>query len=268
MIALVSARVGLLRLVVRGLTGPTSINRPRVTVPAPASVLCFHKREYNPPDEGISMETLVLIGLGFGCVVGLGVLVYRVAFSPRARGRRALERTPRTPIGEIRKGEMVKVIGHVRFAVEPLRAPMSGRPCVCWHVRVQEARQGAQGGSWIDVLDEVEGQELLLEDGTGIALVRGVMPEATLASSGPWIDNYVDDFPPEVQGFFQGRGQQVRGALGKRVMRYEERILDEGAQVAVLGMARQEGVPESASVVIDCLDDGRIVISNSPSALR
>jgi len=214
------------------------------------------------------METLLLIGLGIGCVVGLGVLVYRTAFSPRARGRRALERTPRTPIGEIHKGELVMVAGQVRFATEPLRAPMTARPCVCWHVRVQEARQGAQGGSWTDVVDEVEGQDFLLDDGTGVALVRGVMPEATLASLGPWKDNYVDDFPPEVEGFLQGRGEQVRGALGKRVMRYEERILDEGAQAAVLGMARQEGVPARASVVIDCLDDGRIVISNVPSALR
>jgi hypothetical protein len=51
-------------------------------------------------------------------------------------------------------------------------------------------------------------------------------------------------------------------------MRYQERILDDGARVAVLGIARQEGVLESANVVIDCLDDGRIVISNVPSALR
>ena len=215
------------------------------------------------------METLVLIGLGVGCAVLLGVLVYRVAFSPRARGRRALERTPRLPIGEIRQGEMVKVIGHVRFATESLRAPMTDdRPCVCWHLRVQEARQGAQGGSWTDVLDEVEGQDFLLEDETGVALVRGVMPEATLASSGPWIDNYVDDFRPVVEEFLGGQGEQVRGALGKRVMRYQERILDDGARVAVLGIARQEGVLESANVVIDCLDDGRIVISNVPSALR
>ena len=214
------------------------------------------------------MDTLLLIGLGIGCAIGLAVLVYRVAFSPRARGRRALERTLRTHIAEIRPPELVKVIGHVRFAVEPLRAPMTTRPCVCWHLRVQEARQGAQGGSWTDVLDEVEGQDFLLDDGTGVALVRGVMPEATLASSGPWIDNYVDDFPAEVEEFLRGQGEPVRGALGKRVLRYEERILDEGAQAAVLGMARQEGVPEGARVVVDCLDDGRILISSVPSALR
>jgi hypothetical protein len=208
------------------------------------------------------METLLLIAVGFGCVIGLAVLVYRVAFSPRARGRRALDRAPRTPVGEVRRGEMVKVVGQVGFAVEPLRAPMSGRPCVCWHVRVQEARQGAQGGSWTDVLDEVEGQEFLLDDGTGVAVVRGVAPEATMARSGPWIDNYVNDFPPEVEDFLGSRGEQVRGALGKRVMRYEERILDEGAQVAVLGTARQGGAPEGATVVIDCLADGRIVISS------
>ncbi len=214
------------------------------------------------------MEALLLIGLGLGCVAGLGVLVYRVAFSQRARGRRALGRTPRTPIGEVHRGERVKVTGHVGFAVEPLRAPMSGRRCVCWHVRVQEARQGAQGGSWTDVLDEVEGQDFLLHDGTGVALVRGVMPEATLARSGPWIDNHVDDFPPEVQDFLGGQGEQVHGVLGKRVMRYEERILCEGAEAAVLGMARREGVPEGASVVIDCLDDGRIVISSTRASLE
>ena len=112
------------------------------------------------------------------------------------------------------------------------------------------------------MLDEVEGQEFLLDDGTGVAVVRGVAPEATMARSGPWIDNYVNDFPPEVEDFLGSRGEQVRGALGKRVMRYEERILDEGAQVAVLGTARQGGAPEGATVVIDCLADGRIVISS------
>ena len=145
---------------------------------------------------------------------------------------------------------------------------MTARPCVCWHVRVQEARQGAQGGSWTDVFDEVEGQAFLLDDGTGVALVRGVMPEATLASSGPWNDNYVDDFSPKVEEFLGSRGEQVPGTMGKRVMRYEERILDEGARAAVLGMGRQEGVPAGASTVIDCLDDGRIVIGSVPSSLR
>ena len=214
------------------------------------------------------MEALLLIGVGIGCLIGLGVLVYRVAFSRQARGRRAVARTPRSPVAKVRRGELVKVVGQARVAMKPLRAPMSGRPCVCWHVRIQEARQGPQGGSWTDVLDEVEGQDFLLEDETGIALVRGVMPEATLASSGPWVDNYGDNFSPEVENFLGSRGEQLRGALGKRVMRYQERILDEGAHVAVLGMARREGVPQGASVVIDCLDDGRIVISSVPAALR
>ena len=69
------------------------------------------------------METLLLIGLGIGGVIGLAVAVLRVAFSPRARGRRALERTPRTPIGEICTGELVRVGGQARFAVDPLQAP-------------------------------------------------------------------------------------------------------------------------------------------------
>lgn len=69
--------------------------------------------------------------------------------------------------------------------------------------------------------------------------------------------------PPE-----RGCGEHVRVVLDEGVMRREGSIRHDVAQVAVLGMARQEGVPEGASVVVDCLDDGRILISNVPSALR
>ena len=214
------------------------------------------------------MDTLLLVGLCVGGAVGLGVLIYRVAFSPRARGGRRLERTPHTPIAEAPMGEPIKIVGRVRFVGEPLRAPMSGRPCVCWHVRVQEARQGAQGGSWNVVIDEVEGQDFMLEDDTGIAVVRGVLPEATLVQSGSWSDNYTDDFPPEVEKFLEDRGEQTHWKLGKRVMRFEERTLDEGTQAAVLGVARGRDATRKTDLLLDSLDDGRLLVSNRPSALN
>ena len=213
------------------------------------------------------METLLLVGVCVGGVAFVAVLAYRAAFSTRARGRRQLGRTSRTPVAQARPGEPVKVVGRVRFVGESLRAPMSGRRCACWHVRVQQAKQGAQGGSWDEVLDETEGQDFLLEDDTGVALVHGVLPTATLASSGPWIDNLGKSFTPEVERFLAERGESVRGTLGDRGLRFEERTLDEGALTAVLGIAQGEGASSVADRVIDCLDDGRLLVSNLPSSL-
>ena len=65
----------------------------------------------------------------------VGVILYRWAVSERRKTLRRLSGTPRTLAGEI-KGGAVRVTGRVR-ASGRLCAPLSGRECVAFEMRIE-----------------------------------------------------------------------------------------------------------------------------------
>ena len=82
------------------------------------------------------MLLVLLLFVGFATAMVVSV-VWAVRNTRVARVRRAMREVPRTVVSAVRPGSMVKLVGRVRLAGEPLRAPLTGRPCAYFHVLVQ-----------------------------------------------------------------------------------------------------------------------------------
>ncbi len=84
---------------------------------------------------------------------------------------------------------------------------------------------------------------------------------------------------PVLEQFLSAHGQSSHGLVFNKKLRCEEGVISVGMRVAVLGIGRREKEPlgeatggsyrESPErLLIECLDDGSLPISNAPSTLR
>lgn len=184
--------------------------------------------------------------LVLGLLVALGVVAVGAYFNKEARIKRALRKTPRSTIREVRDGEAVKLVGRLAYAMPAMTAPLTGRACALYEVRVKERRSHGKSSHWETVIHEVQHREFLLEDGTGKALVRAVAaePRVAIVKDAHFRSGTFNDPTPELDAFLYERNRSSKGILFNKNMRYEEGVLEAGEEVAVLGVGRWEVDPD------------------------
>lgn len=160
--------------------------------------------------------------------------------STAARIRRTLRRTPRSDVASAREQEMVKVVGVIDFMGEPLKAPISGRPCAGYEVTVHlEGRNGGQR-----LVRDVAHTDFWLNDGTGTALVRMKDAQVRIHRDAHRRSGTFKNATPELDAFLHKHGMSsVDVAFGvsfNKALRYEEGVLEKGERVAVAGYATRE----------------------------
>lgn len=173
----------------------------------------------------------------------------------RHRARRRFARTPRVYIAEVRSGQVVRIVGKLRYLDEPLTAPLSDRPCAYHEVRI-----GASEDDPIGKPQSRNGTDFLLQDRSGVALIRIQQAQTILSLDGVLV------VPEYVQ---TGKGQVRRRKV------YREGVLAADELVAVLGRAVMEVAPASvlasgfASVAPKSYrDPGQVLTLRSTPATR
>lgn len=101
--------------------------------------------------------------------------VYR--YAPMLSVSQLLMRTRALPLSRFPDGQIAKIIGRVKPAVQPMRAPLSGRECVYSRVEVQV--RDTQSTGWIPLFEQLAGSVFSIDDGSDTALVE--MPRAHVA---------------------------------------------------------------------------------------
>lgn len=167
-------------------------------------------------------DFLVLITLG---VIVAGSLGATVAFFTRdLRLKRRLRRMRPEDISAAREGRLVKIVGTLQPAAPQLAAPVSGRPCVYYHVWYEVLRtvivQGARVEEWGPGLELADACDFLVTDATGTAIVRA--KEAGLPEVAIRADAY------------------VHAVSDDGAQRSHEAILAAGDVVAVFGTTQRE----------------------------
>lgn len=193
-------------------------------------------------------------------------------FSSAQVGRRALKKVRPTRVRDAREGERVKVVGDAKPSGETLSAPLSGRPCVAWQLRVwvEERRTG-------DLVNESQVREFYVDDETGRALVRTSAAKLALEEDGEGGMGTFQAASPELEAFCKARGIDTKSWVGlERELRYREAVVEVGETVAVMGVARWEVDPGSIAkegyrdgekrLVVEAPRDGAVVISDIPDA--
>ena len=112
-------------------------------------------------------------------------------------------------------------------------APLTQRPCVWWHYRVQQKVDSGPSGkrrqSWRTVNSGQSGQPFLLDDGTGECIVQPAGAEVLTGESTTWYGSTPWPSQPPGAGLLHSQEHRYRY--------FEERIYEQ-EQICVLGQFR------------------------------
>jgi len=203
------------------------------------------------------VEGFALLGLDGWEQIALGVvgaatllLGLSWAWDQWRRPARLLARMKGTRVGSAAAQTKVKLVGVVRVP-EPIEAPLSGRRCGAYAVKVEYEKRGNRGG-FLPAFDAQGQVEILLDDGSG---------EARVQLGGAQLDLH-EDFdhnllrgevifqrtpPPEgleerLDALLQARGRSLEALEASTQatnLRTVESVMTEGQRVAVLGVVER-----------------------------
>lgn len=179
--------------------------------------------------------------LAFGAVL-VGVAAVRGWKAMRAeRRRRAVNRTAgqiaRSTIAAAREGEQVRLVGAVLDQPEHLIAPITGRRCVAFHAVIESASQEL-GEVWSPYAQERAAVDFAITDGSGRAIVEAATTRFDWESSRR--GGATNDLPPSARELLARQHFELHARPLPKKLRYVERALEIGTEVAVVGWPVRE----------------------------
>src|ERR1051326_4389612 len=175
-----------------------------------------------------------------GILVFLGIIIFlAVYFSKTARIKRKLRSAPRRGVGEVQEGEVVKVAGQIAPVGQTLTAPLSGRSCVYYHVKVEQYKRRGRSSYWEVIINEEVKGDVVLKDGSSYALVdtSGKLM-SHLVPDKKFNSGFMKDADHILQGYLSKHGVNSTNWLGmNKTLRFNEGVLEPGETVAAYGKA-------------------------------
>ena len=196
-----------------------------------------------------------------------------VYFTPDARIKRALRRARATTIAAAGDGQIVKIVGTVRYGQRTVKSPLTDRTCTLYSVVVDDTGRSPA----TEVVREDFGADFCVEDGSGLALVRigDVAPTVVLVKDREFITTPIDS-DAVIERFMTSRGHSLRGHLFLKSLRAREGVLEAGERVAVCGLARWMADPDAAGgsyretpkrLVLEGSESLPLLLSDDPKTL-
>jgi len=182
---------------------------------------------------------LILIAV----IVGVALVFALWWFSADQVARRAMRKVPMRVIRDVLEGEKARIVGEAAGDA-PIPAPLSGRSCFYWRVTVEEYRRRGKHGSWRTIIDEQEGVDFVVKDGTGKAWIRASHVHSLLEKDARFASGILNDAGPELEAFLARHGHSSEGLLFNKNMRYREGVVEPGEAVAVVGIGRWAQDPD------------------------
>jgi len=171
-------------------------------------------------------------------------LAYRKLFSRRARVKRALARRPDASAPHA-EGASIRATGRVRATGGLLRAPLSGRPCVAYHLSV-----GIQSQRLWSILFELRGgRTFSVADESGSVVVDGAAPVIfalanEITGQAGWLGSNRERDTALFE-LIEAQGIPTRTLFGqRRTFWYSENALEEGKAVSVAGIGVHDVHPD------------------------
>ena len=213
------------------------------------------------------MWVIGAVAAGFVAVAGLSYY-----FSANEKLKRRMGKLPVVPLGEVSDGQEGRFVGELLLGDHHLVAPISGRPCAAWRVRIYENR--GKNGSHLQA-DEWEAFSFRMRDGDIVAEVEGDGLELAMKMDRKGHNSLFGGGQGEaIEAFMRERGLRVRGMFYKKHLSYEEAVLEEGERVVVAGRCRMERDSSKMGrgyrdvgerIVIEGLDDGSVLATDDAS---
>lgn len=215
--------------------------------------------------------------LGLVVLLSAGGVLYQLV------GRRTESYKPLpVPIEKVSGGRVASIAGRVTKPQEPVVAPISGRRCVFYQVRV--VRQLEDDGE--EVICENHGTDFTVADESGEALIRMadaevVVDRAANVESGEFDAASAameallarhNETSTATEAMLAQHNPRTPGSSGNRRLRYIEGVVQEGDMVTVLGRGEWEPDPSAKSdasyremgtrLVFSAVKNQRLVVSD------
>ena len=197
-------------------------------------------------------------------VIGAALSAILPFYSKRARNLRALRKVPLRTVREaMRCGGVVRLRGRLRLAEHHLEAPLTGRPCAWYEVKVQEHSHQHQT-RWDTLIEERDGVDFLLEDDTGVARVSGLEVRAAITADASFSSGLLNEPDARQVAFLESHEESPTETFFNRTLRYREGILEEGEFICVAGVCRppEAGGSSDHALVVESGEDFQLIITD------
>lgn len=211
--------------------------------------------------------------LGTYAVISGAVLAYKWFTDKNRSLRDEIKRMPVTRLADLTEPDhdVVRIRGTLRYAEEPLIAPISQRPCAAWHILIWRLN-GEQVKQWELVDDNQQSQSFLVDDEGTHARVDNAMLDLLLHPDRKAENRTFTKVPPEFEAYLQARSLLVHTlSWGRHAYRIHEGILEESERVTIVGRCVRRPLPGTpgqgyrdvaTELVITPLEDDRLLASD------
>jgi hypothetical protein len=206
----------------------------------------------------------------YAVILTLALVVIALFMRPRRdRGIRAVASIPRKKIKDVQDGDTVRVVGKLVLHGEPLTAPVSGRPCAFYEAKVEEKEVHEGRTSWRSVVEEIRGNDFVLDDGSGVARIAMARADVVVVHDSRHLEGFLSEkAAPEVEKFLARHGESAQKNGVARDLHYVEGVLEAPEEVAAAGKARWETTSDGKKrLVLEPVDESsRVLVSDEPGA--
>jgi hypothetical protein len=180
------------------------------------------------------MESPIFIFIGI--VVVLIIIITQI-FSKKAIVKRKLKKTPSKKINEFKDGDVAKLVGKVDCIHTVLTAPLSGRKCAYYFVKIErEVSSGKSGSHWEKLIEEEIYDDFLVRDDSGIALINTVNIRSYIVFDAKYRSGFLDDATEDLELYLRKHGHESVNFLGfNKTLRYREAVLEIGEEISIVG---------------------------------
>jgi len=172
--------------------------------------------------------------------VFLLIIGIRYFFNKKNKLIRALKKAKFTSLQSVKENDYAKVSGNAKFVTEALIAPLSGRECVLYQIKVERSR-GKNG--WETMVDDIRAQDFFIEHNGEMAIVKtsvgGSLRNIFLEKDQKMKSGSFNDANHRLVAYLKTHGEKSTNWLGlNRTIRYHEGIIEPNEKVTVMGVAQ------------------------------
>lgn len=224
----------------------------------------------------LAIDPDVLVPILMFILVGV-IIVLFIYFEDRRRFLREMKKTPRTSISRATNGEYSKIVGVAKNVQEPMKAPLSNRSCIFYHVKVEQKRDK---NGWSTIIDDMSNADFFIESGDEMAIVKMDQPytfrKIILQKDHIKNSGFLNDANEKLEAYLRRHNKKSTYAIGlNKSLRYSEGIIELDETVAVKGVAKWKGLKDmipgynySKILTLEGSKDQKLLISDLKEAIQ
>ncbi len=146
--------------------------------------------------------------------------------------------TATSEIAQLQAGEQVQVVGQAYSVGSNITSPITQKACVVWQLEILEKRRSGRSTHWVTVYKNYSPEPFEVSDGTGrVRLEPRQNMELVLHNDVRKSSGVFSALDADVQNKLNALGVNTKGFIFNKSMQVNERYVEQGEQVYILGTA-------------------------------